>query len=453
MNPSAEDKDQTQKIHPIKPETFLDIRPRISQNSSRPVRVFSYNPGRKIKLHSSKPINSEAVSARDHSQPALMNRNFPAQPQTARSSRPFTAHNSNNQRVSSTRSKDRKRFKINLPEEQKQALFGPMVKKLYTPLNLRGSVLTTRLFAEPLATERPITGIQNYMLGKEIGKGAYAVVRYAIHKASNRKVAIKIYDKTKFQDSSRLRNAHREIQILNKLNHSNILKMYEAIETDEFLYLILELINGLSLNDYVKKHPERKLSESDACRIFYQIILALEYCHANDVSHRDIKFDNVLLDHCNNVKIIDFGFSTCMPKDQRTKTFCGTPSYMAPEIILKSEYLGPPVDIWACGVVLFGMLCGYFPFKSHSDKECYKKILSGLVYIPSFVSSEPKELIEKILVANPDQRLTAKEILSNPWFKKLGNLSLNSEVSHYTTNAETEFTQGDSAISYLVKII
>jgi MAP/microtubule affinity-regulating kinase len=291
------------------------------------------------------------------------------------------------------------------------------------------------------------------MLGKEIGKGAYAVVRYAIHKASNRKVAIKIYDKTKFQDSSRLRNAHREIQILNKLNHSNILKMYEAIETDEFLYLILELINGLSLNDYVKKHSERRLPESDACRIFYQIILALEYCHANDVSHRDIKFDNVLLDHCNNVKIIDFGFSTWMPKDQRTKTFCGTPSYMAPEIILKSEYLGPPVDIWACGVVLFGMLCGYFPFKSHSDKECYKKILSGLVYIPSFVSSEPKELIEKILVHDPEQRLTAKEILTNPWFKKLGNLNLNSEVSHYTTNPETEFTQGDSAISHLVKII
>lgn len=433
-------------------ESFLDHRTRSSQGSSRPGRISTSNPGKRVHLNSSRPSHLITPSNKDSFTPMTIGTNFPIQPSTVRNSRPLTAHIPNKQRVSSTKSKDKNRIIFNMAEEQKQIIFGPMVKKLYTPLNFRASVLSTRIIEKPITSERSPSNISNYLIGKEIGKGAYAIVRYAIHKATNRKVAIKIYDKSKFQDSNRLRNVHREIEILKKLNHSNVLKMYEAIETEMHLYLVLELVNGMSLNEYVKKHVERRLSENDACRIFYQIMLALEYCHGNDVAHRDIKFDNVLLDHSNNVKLIDFGFSTCMPKNQKTKTFCGTPSYMAPEIIKKNEYHGPPVDIWACGVVLYGMLCGYFPFKSHSDKECYKKILTGIVYIPSFVSFEPKELIEKILVLDPEKRPTAKEILSNPWLKRLRTMNFLADSS-ISSNTDIELNHSDSIFNQLVKNI
>lgn len=436
------------KPMPQKTESFLGHRIRTSQAPTRQNRFFSSNPGQGIQLTPSRPEFKAMLSGKEHITPTNLGSNFPIQPSSAQINRPFTANNSNKQRVFSTKTYGKPRLIINT-EDDKPGSFGLMVKKLYTPLNQKTSLLSARSIAEPLFTERSSNKIQNYFLGKEIGKGAYAVVKYAIHRASNRKVAIKIYDKAKFQDSSRLRNAQREIQILKKLNHSNVLKMYEAIETEEHLYLVLELISGFSLNDYVKKFPERRLAESDACKIFYQIIQALEYCHNNEVTHRDIKFDNVLLDHSNNIKLIDFGFSTCMDKSLKTKIFCGTPSYMAPEIIKKEEYFGPPVDIWACGVVLFGMLCGYFPFKSYSDKECYKKILEGVVKIPIFVSPEPRELIEKILVLNPEKRPTAKEILANNWFKKLGTTNFLMESCN-CPSYETEIGSGDSVFTQLV---
>ncbi|OMJ70598.1 hypothetical protein SteCoe_31369 [Stentor coeruleus] len=433
---------------PQRTESFLGQKIRTSQAPSRPGRFFSSNPGQGIQLTPSRPEFKAMISGKDYLTPTNHGLNFPIQTPSAQINRPFTANNSNRQRMFSTKTYGKPRLIINT-EDDKPGSFGLMVKKLYTPLNQKISMLSARSIAEPLVSERSPNRIQSYLLGKEIGKGAYAVVKYAIHRSSNRKVAIKIYEKAKFQDSSRLRNAQREIQILKKLNHSNVLKMYEAIDTEDHLYLVLELITGLSLNDYVKKFPERRLAESDACKIFYQILQALEYCHNNDVTHRDIKFDNVLLDYSNNVKLIDFGFSTRMAKDMKTKIFCGTPSYMAPEIIKKEEYFGPPVDIWACGVVLFGMLCGYFPFKSYSDKECYKKILEGVVKIPSFVSSDARELIEKILVLDPQKRLTAKEILANPWFKKLGNTSFFMESGNYPSS-ETEIG-GDSVFSQLKK--
>ena len=195
------------------------------------------------------------------------------------------------------------------------------------------------------------------------------------------------------------------------------MKLYESIETDEYLYLVVELITGCSLHDYLKRRPDRRLDEAEACRIFTQLMQALDYCHSQDVTHRDIKLENILLDHQNNVKLIDFGFSTNFPATQKVKIFCGTPSYMAPEIVARIEYLGPPVDVWACGVLLYGMLCGYFPFKSQTDKECYKKIMAGLVHIPNFVAEAPRKLMERMFVMEADRRITAAMVLKDGWVK------------------------------------
>jgi serine/threonine protein kinase len=203
------------------------------------------------------------------------------------------------------------------------------------------------------------------------------VVRVATCKKDNKKYAIKVYDKSKLTDSNRQRSVRREIKLLQKMNHPNIVKIFEAFETDDYVYLVMEYVGGGSLHSYLREKPNRRLEEDDAKRIFKQIMTALHYCHRKSIAHRDIKLENILLDENNNVKLIDFGFSTCIPNDKKIKMFCGTPSYMGPEIVLKEEYAGPPADIWASAVLLYALLNGCFPFRGATDKELYRRIQRG----------------------------------------------------------------------------
>ena len=406
------------KPSPRRTESFLDGRHRISQGSTRAVRISTCSNSKRINSSHQKTNTLDLNSTKDSMTPLHIPKSSLNVPQTPRSSRPFTASNSTvtKQRLSSAKSNDKYNLNLTLAEDQKLHYFGPMVKKLFTPLNFKSSALSTRLFTDPFP-EKPKPLITNYLIGKELGKGAYAVVKFAIHKPTNRKVAIKIYDKSKFLEPNRLKNAQREIQILQGLDHPHVMKLYESIETNEFLYLVLELITGCSLHDYLKRRPDRRLDEAEACRIFTQLMQALDYCHAQEVIHRDIKLENILLDQNNNVKLIDFGFSTNFPSTQKGKIFCGTPSYMAPEIVARIEYRGGPVDVWACAVVLFGMLCGYFPFKSQTDKECYKKIAAGLVFIPNVVAEAPRKLMEKMFITDPERRITAAGVVKDRWVK------------------------------------
>jgi serine/threonine protein kinase len=128
-----------------------------------------------------------------------------------------------------------------------------------------------------------------------------------------------------------------------------------------------------------------------------------------------LKLENILLDESNNVKLIDFGFSTCMPADKRSCTFCGTPSYMAPEIVSRREYAGPPVDVWALGVLLYAMLCGCFPFKGSNDSDLYRKIQRGVFSVPEHVEDGPKRLIRKMIQTDPNKRPTAADLLTEDW--------------------------------------
>ena len=187
--------------------------------------------------------------------------------------------------------------------------------------------------------------LEKYILGAEIGRGAYAIVRSAINKENNGKVAIKIYDKYKLLNPNRKKNADREIMILSKLNHQNIVKLFTTIENKRTLNLIMEYVNGCSLMSYLKKKYHKKIDESEARIIFKQLIQALEYCHNLNITHRDIKLENILIDSHYAIKLIDFGFSTCFSNDRKIKLFCGTPSYMSPEIVSRQESYGPPSDI------------------------------------------------------------------------------------------------------------
>lgn len=204
---------------------------------------------------------------------------------------------------------------------------------------------------------------EEYLIGKQVGQGAYAVVRLSIHKPTNRKVAIKIYEKQKIMDPMRRKSVRREIKLMQKMDHANIIKIHETFETGNHVHIVMEYVGGASLHGFLKMQPNRRLSEERAYKTFRQVVAGILYCHSRCITHRDIKLENLLMDEQGNIKIIDFGFSTCIPNDKRVKMFCGTPSYMAPEIVMKKEYCGPPADVWALGVLLYALLCGTFPFK------------------------------------------------------------------------------------------
>lgn len=271
-------------------------------------------------------------------------------------------------------------------------------------------------------SEPHTNSISNYSIGRSIGQGAYGLVKEATHKATCKKVAIKVYDKYRLLDSQRKNSVNREIQILQSLSHPNIVKLYETIDTTKQLYLVFELIKGRSLYSYLKSKNPRRLDESEARRIFKQVLAGVRYCHSKNVSHRDIKLENLLLDEQNNIKIIDFGFSSCVPLFTKLRIFCGTPSYMAPEIVNKKQYIGPPADVWALGVLLYAMLSGKFPFKGATDKELFRKITKGDFSIPLGISQKAKNLLVRLLNVDFNKRPTCDEIMLDPFIaEKMGN--------------------------------
>ena len=163
--------------------------------------------------------------------------------------------------------------------------------------------------------------VHNYMFGRQIGEGAYAVVRIATSRDNNQKYAIKVYDKTKLSDINRQRSVRREVVLLQKMNHPNIVKLIEAFETESHVYLVMENVSGGSLHSYLKQMINKQLDEEEARRIINQILIALKYCHSKCIAHRDIKLENILLDEHKNVKLIDFGFSTCIPNHKSLECF------------------------------------------------------------------------------------------------------------------------------------
>lgn len=262
--------------------------------------------------------------------------------------------------------------------------------------------------------------LDDYIIGKQIGQGAYAVVRIGLHKPTNQKVAMKIYKKYKLEEPNRRKSVKREIKLMEKMKHVNIIQLYEIIDTEKYVILVMEYIGGGSLHGYLKSKSNRRLEEYDAKRIFREILEGLKYCHSRCITHRDIKLENLLLDDNGVMKMIDFGFSTCVPNDKKIKIFCGTPSYMAPEIVLKTEYCGPPADIWALGVLLFTCLSGQFPYRGATDEELYDKICRADYNLPSSVkdslSMEAIDLLSLLFRIKADDRPSARELLNHPWF-------------------------------------
>lgn len=305
--------------------------------------------------------------------------------------------------------------------------------------------------AKPPSPNRPEV-LSEYIIGNTIGTGAYGVVKYGVNKVTNQKVAIKIYEKSKLNDISRQKSVQNEIKILKKLEHPNIVKLFQHVDTQKYLYIILEFVSGHSLSTSLKRKPNRRLEEFEANKYFHELMLALDYCHSKGIAHRDIKLENTLVDSVNRkIKVIDFGFATCFGSDKKAKTFCGTPSYMAPEIIARKEYYGPPVDIWAAGVLLYVMLTGSFPFKGNSDKELYKSILKGYVVFPEYLSIAAKQIIMKMLCQDAQKRPRACDLIKDPWFRSSSAFSISSTLGlRYDEETEIRITKNDDSPKYKI---
>ncbi|XP_029302102.1 MAP/microtubule affinity-regulating kinase 4 isoform X1 [Cottoperca gobio] len=258
--------------------------------------------------------------------------------------------------------------------------------------------------------EQPHIG--NYRLLKTIGKGNFAKVKLARHILTGREVAIKIIDKTQLNPTS-LQKLFREVRIMKTLNHPNIVKLFEVIETEKTLYLIMEYASGGEVFDYLVSHGRMK--EKEARAKFRQIVSAVHYCHLKNIVHRDLKAENLLLDADSNIKIADFGFSNEFTAGSKLDTFCGSPPYAAPELFQGKKYDGPEVDIWSLGVILYTLVSGSLPFDGQNLKELRERVLRGKYRVPFYMSTDCEGILRRFLVLNPTKRCSLDQIMKDKW--------------------------------------
>ncbi|XP_046718600.1 serine/threonine-protein kinase SIK3 homolog isoform X1 [Silurus meridionalis] len=267
----------------------------------------------------------------------------------------------------------------------------------------------------PAVGRPPPARVGYYELERTIGKGNFAVVKLATHVITKAKVAIKIVDKTQLDDDN-LKKIFREVQIMKMLRHPHIIRLYQVMETERMIYLVTEYASGGEIFDHLVAHG--RMAEKDARRKFKQIVAAVHFCHCRNIVHRDLKAENLLLDHNLNIKIADFGFSNLFSRGQLLKTWCGSPPYAAPELFEGKEYDGPKVDIWSLGVVLYVLVCGALPFDGSTLQNLRARVLSGKFRIPFFMSTDCEYLIRHMLVLEPSRRLTMEQICKNKWMRQ-----------------------------------
>ena len=255
--------------------------------------------------------------------------------------------------------------------------------------------------------------VGNYTLLYKIGSGSFGSVHMAINDINGYPVAIKQIDKSKLKTEKDQVHLSREISIMKNVIHQYIVELFEIIDEDDKIWIVMEHVQGGSLKSMLI--PDQPLSEDTCRQIFSQIILALGYLHKNlKIMHRDLKAENILFDKNKHIRLIDFGLSTSLePGVMRTS--CGSPAYAAPEVILQSQYT-ESADIWSAGILLYLMSTGRFPFNNSSIPMLLNYIVNLPIEIPKTVSPELQDLIARILQKDPNKRITLEQIISHPWF-------------------------------------
>ncbi|XP_069965534.1 MAP/microtubule affinity-regulating kinase 3 isoform X2 [Bactrocera oleae] len=274
------------------------------------------------------------------------------------------------------------------------------------------SVSSSTLASKAALKPREPIRVGFYDIERTIGKGNFAVVKLARHRITKNEVAIKIIDKSQL-DSINLQKVYREVEIMKRLNHPHIIKLYQVMETKNMIYIVSEYASQGEIFDYIAKFG--RMSEGSARSKFWQILSAVEYCHMKNIVHRDLKAENLLLDINMNIKIADFGFSNHFKVGELLATWCGSPPYAAPEVFEGKQYTGPEIDIWSLGVVLYVLVCGALPFDGSTLQSLRDRVLSGRFRIPFFMSSDCEHLIRRMLVLDPSRRYTINQIKSHRW--------------------------------------
>lgn len=263
------------------------------------------------------------------------------------------------------------------------------------------------------------TRVGKYEIGHTLGEGTFAKVKFARNTETGNNVAIKIVSKEKILKHKMVEQIKREISTMKLIKHPNVVQLYEVMASKTNIYIVLEFVTGGELFD--KIFHQGKLKEDEARRYFQQLINAVDYCHSRGVCHRDLKPENLLLDSQGNLKISDFGLSALpqqVREDGLLHTTCGTPNYVAPEVLKDKGYSGATADLWSCGVILYVLMAGYLPFDEQNLMTLYKKIHKADFSCPGWFSSGARKLILRILDPNPETRITIPQILQNDWFKK-----------------------------------
>ncbi|KAJ3230912.1 hypothetical protein HDU81_004145 [Chytriomyces hyalinus] len=272
--------------------------------------------------------------------------------------------------------------------------------------------------AAPARSERPKFG--PYQLRQTLGEGQFGKVKLATDTRSKRMVAIKFLKKARVRDNADRRKIMREIAMLQMLDHPFVVSLLEVVETASYIGLVLEYAPGGELFHYIMAQPSGHLGEREGCKFFAQLAAGVSYMHFMGIVHRDLKLENLLLGPDNNILISDFGFANTSSEHMATQ--CGSPSYAAPELVSNADYVGVSVDIWSCGVILYGMLCGYLPYDddpSNPDSEniqrLYQYIRTTVLTYPPYISNTVRHLMSIMLVPNPQNRAKMSDILSHAW--------------------------------------
>ncbi|KAG4992864.1 hypothetical protein AAZX31_09G254800 [Glycine max] len=260
--------------------------------------------------------------------------------------------------------------------------------------------------------------MQRYELGRLLGQGTFAKVYHARNLITGMSVAIKVVDKEKILKVGMIDQIKREISVMRLIRHPHVVELYEVMASKTKIYFVMEHAKGGELFNKVVKG---RLKVDVARKYFQQLISAVDYCHSRGVCHRDLKPENLLLDENENLKVSDFGLSALAEskcQDGLLHTTCGTPAYVAPEVINRKGYDGIKADIWSCGVILYVLLAGHLPFQDTNLMEMYRKIGRGEFKFPKWFAPDVRRFLSRILDPNPKARISMAKIMESSWFKK-----------------------------------
>jgi serine kinase len=258
---------------------------------------------------------------------------------------------------------------------------------------------------------------RGYLLGVTLGEGSYAKVKSAYSERHGKKIAIKIINKKKAPKDFQQKFLPRELDILKILHHPNVIELYEILQFNNKVYIMMEMAGHGDLLEYIKLRGA--IPEEKSKRTFFQIVTAVGYLHGQNIIHRDLKCENILLDTQNNVKLSDFGFARLLGAGEISKTFCGSAAYAAPEILQGIPYTGFAYDVWSMGVILYIMVCGSMPYDDSNIKKMIKYQTERKVGFSKSkkVSETCKNLIHSMLEANVKLRATIPDTLNHPWLQ------------------------------------